>query len=242
MPQLGQLDGPGRRLFGRITLWLTLGIVGTITLGLALEAHHLHVGIPPADSARVAAPAPVFATFQLVTVLLLLSAASSSFQAGPGLLKALARSTDANDHSVGILAPLLGRTNIHHTPYWGVVVFAAISVAVTGAAGGRAQELVLFYAVSVFLSFLAGLAAMAVFSHRDRRTRFLVLNVAGAVVVTFTLVVNLARGAPLVSVAVVLLVSGVFYRTWTRAGRPGGVRNIATASEGSASTAHVTAP
>ena len=74
--QLGQLDGPGRRLFGRITLWLTLGIVGTITLGLALEAHHLHVGIPPADStqiaelARVAAPAPVFATFQLVTALL----------------------------------------------------------------------------------------------------------------------------------------------------------------------------
>ena len=89
---------------------------------------------------------------------------------------------------------------------------------------------------------LAGLAAMAVFSHRDRRTRFLVLNVAGAVVVTFTLVVNLARGAPLVSLAVALLVSGVLYRTWTRAGRPGGVRNIATASEGSEGTAHVTAP
>jgi len=123
-----------------------------------------------------------------------------------------------------------------------VVVFAAISAAVTGTAGGRDQELVLFYAVSVFLSFLAGLAAMAVFSHRDRRTRFLVLNVAGAVVVTFTLVVNLARGAPLVSLAVALLVSGVLYRTWTRAGRPGGVRSIATASEGSEGTAHVTAP
>jgi len=174
---------------------------------------------------------------------LLSAASSSSFQAGPGLLKALARSTDANDHSVGILAPLLGRTNIHHTPYRGVVVvFAAISAAVTGTAGGRDQELVLFYAVSVFLSFLAGLAAMAVFSHRDRRTRFLVLNVAGAVVVTFTLVVNLARGAPLVSLAVALLVSGVLYRTWTRAGRPGGVRSIATASEGSEGTAHVTAP
>jgi hypothetical protein len=88
--QLGQLDNPGRSRFGRITLWLTLAIVGTITLGLAAEAAHLQVGIPPghstqiAELARLAAPEPVFAAFQLVTALLLLAAASSSFQAGPG--------------------------------------------------------------------------------------------------------------------------------------------------------------
>lgn len=87
--QLGQLDDAGRSRFGRVTLWLTLAIVGSITLGLTLEAAHLQVGIPPADStqiaelARLAAPGPVFAAFQLVTALLLLSAASSSFQAGP---------------------------------------------------------------------------------------------------------------------------------------------------------------
>lgn len=97
--QLGQLDDRGRSRFGRITLWLTLAIVGAITLGLTFEAVHLGIGVPPADStqiaelARLAAPAPVFAAFQLVTALLLLSAASSSFQAGPGLLKALARRT-----------------------------------------------------------------------------------------------------------------------------------------------------
>lgn len=94
--QLGQLDDAGRSRFGRVRLTLTLAIVGTITLGLTLEAAHLQVGIPPGDSTQIAelallaAPGPVFAAFQLVTALLLLSAASSSYQAGPGLLKAFA--------------------------------------------------------------------------------------------------------------------------------------------------------
>ncbi len=44
--QLGQLDDAGRRRFGQITLWMMLGIVGTITMGLTLEAHHLQSGIP----------------------------------------------------------------------------------------------------------------------------------------------------------------------------------------------------
>ena len=44
--QLGQLDNAGRRRFGRVTLWLTLGIVGTLTLGLTAAAVRLKVGIP----------------------------------------------------------------------------------------------------------------------------------------------------------------------------------------------------
>lgn len=235
--QLGQLDDAGRRLFGRVTLWLTLGIVGTVTLGLAFEAHRLRVGIPHADStqiaelARVAAPGPVFAVFQLVTALLLLSAASSSFQAGPGLLKALARHTDQQGRSHGILPPGLGRTNGHHTPYWGVLVFTIVAAAVVTAAGGQDQELVLFYAVSVFLSFLAGLLAMALFSRRDRRVGSLVLNLVGSLVVGFTLAINLARGAPVVSLAAALLLAAVLHRVWVRAGRPGGIRNLAAEAE-----------
>ncbi|WP_431218919.1 amino acid permease [Leifsonia xyli] len=105
--QLGQLDDDGRRRFGQVTLVLTLVVVGTITLGLAAEATRLRIGIPPAEStqiaelARVAAPAPLFAAFQLVTALLLLSAASSSFQAGPGLLKALAGDRAAGGEAWG---------------------------------------------------------------------------------------------------------------------------------------------
>ena len=95
--QLGELDDPDRRRFGRITLWVTLLVVGTLTLGLTAELVHLRIGVPPNDStqmaelARVATAPPLFAAFQLATALLLLSAASSSLQAGPGLLKALAR-------------------------------------------------------------------------------------------------------------------------------------------------------
>ncbi|ASN51046.1 APC family permease [Sinomonas sp. R1AF57] len=235
--QLGQLDDPQRSRFGTLTLWLTLAIVGTITLGLALEAAHLGVGIPPEEStqiaelARLAAPRPVFAAFQLVTALLLLSAASSSFQAGPGLLKALARHHTAQGHKVGILPGGLGRTNAHHTPYWGLVVFVLLAGAVTAAAGGNDQELVLFYAVSVFLSFLAGLVSMALFSHRDGRRGYFVLNVVGAVVVAFTLVANLARGLPVISLAAAALIGALLYAAWARAGKPRGIRNAAAEAE-----------
>ncbi|MEO8284150.1 MAG: amino acid permease [Pseudarthrobacter sp.] len=235
--QLGQLDNAGRCRFGRVTLWPTLAIVGAITLGLTLEAAHLQIGIPPedftqiAELARLAAPGPVFAAFQLVTALLLLSAASSSFQAGPGLLKALARHTTAEGHTIGILTPGLGRTNTHHTPYWGVALFIVLAGIVTAAAGGGDQELVLFYAVSVFLSFLAGLASMAVFSYLNHRRGYLTMNIAGAAVVAFTLIANLSRGLPIVSLAAALAIAAVLYRAWVKAGKPRGIGNVAAEAE-----------
>ncbi|WP_326951985.1 amino acid permease [Amycolatopsis sp. NBC_01286] len=235
--QLGQLDDPGRRRFGRVTLWLTLGVVGTITLGLTAQAVRLGIGVPHQDTtqiaelARAATTTPVFAAFQLTTALLLLSAASSSFQAGPGLFKALARRRHADGTSTGILPGWLGRTNHHHTPYWGVVVFMAAAALVTAAAGGRDQELVLFYAASVFVSFLAGLLAMARFSWRERRITFLVINFAGALAVGFTLAVNLTRGDPIVSIAAALLIAAALYWLWVRSGRPRGIRNIAADAE-----------
>jgi len=235
--QLGGLDAARRRRFGQVTLWLTLGIVGVITMGLAGEARMLNIGIPGADStliaelARLAAPKPVFAAFQLVTALLLLAAASSSFQAGPGLLKALARRGGAAGSTAGIVPEPFGRTNSAHTPYWGVVLFAALAMAVVAVAGGTDQVLVLFYAVAVFLSFLSGLLAMAVFSARERRWWAFALNGVGTVVVFFTLVVNLGRLYPLVSLAAALLVGGALHLLWVRAGRPAGVRNIEAQAE-----------
>lgn len=227
--QLGQLDDIGRRRFGRVTLWLTLAIVGVITLGLATEAARLHIGVPHenttqvAELARTAAPHPVFAAFQLATALLLLSAASSSFQAGPGLLKAMARTGDGNGGEVGILPSWLGRTNHHHTPYPAVALFAVVSGLVVVAAGGRDQKLVLFYAASVFVSFLAGLLAMTRFSHRQRRWGSLLMNLMGAGAVGFTLIINLTRGDPIVSIGAALAIACMLYTLWVRAGRPGGV-------------------
>jgi amino acid transporter len=230
--QLGQLDNRGRRLFGRVTIWLTLLIVGSLTLGLTALAVHLNIGIPHPDETQIAEVAEssvgqhFYTAFQIVTALLLLAAASSSFQAGPGLLKALARRVQPGGRSTGILHPRLGTVNEHHTPYIAVAVFVVVSAAVVAAAGARDQELVLFYAVSVFLSFLAGLLAMARFARLEGRRGSLVASLLGAVVVTFTLAINLSRGDPVASLVASLLVAGVLYRLWTRAGRP---RGIATA-------------
>ncbi len=114
--QLGQLDNPGRAQFGRGTLALTIGIVGAITIGLTALAVHLQVGIPEGDSTQIADLAhaaagkgALFAFFQLASSVLLLAAASSSFHAGPGLLKALARTGPAGEH--GLLPPRFARTN-----------------------------------------------------------------------------------------------------------------------------------
>jgi hypothetical protein len=227
--QLGQLDDAGRRRFGRITLWLTLGIVGSLTLGITALAVRLGVGIPPPDStqiaelARTAVATPIFAAFQATTSLLLLAAASSSFQAGPGLLRALARRRLASGQVVGVLAGWLGTTNRHHTPYWGVVFYAVMSAVVVLAAGARDQVLVLYYAVAVFLAFLAGLAAMARFSLADRSWSLLIVNLAGAVAVTFTLGVNLSRIYPLASLVAAVGIGASLYALWVRAGRPRGI-------------------
>ena len=233
--QLGQLDQQGRKRFGRITLWLTLVIVGGLTLGITALAVRLAIGIPPnnstqiAEVARASGSTGLFAAFQLTTTLLLLSAASSSFQAGPGLLKALARKSRKGEATIGILPVWMGRTNGHHTPYWGLGLYMLISALVVLAADAQDQTLVLFYAVSVFLSFLIGLLAMARLSHG--KPWLLAINVLGAAVVGFTLVMNLLRGLPIISLGAALLIAGGLYMLWVRAGRPRGISSAVQHTE-----------
>jgi hypothetical protein len=102
-------------------------------------------------------------------------------------------------------------------------VYPAVSAVVLLAASGKEQELVLYYAVAVFVSFLAGLAAMARFSWRDRRAVLVAVNVLGAAAVAFTLAVNLARGFPLLSLAATIIIAVTLYALWVRAGRPAGI-------------------
>ena len=230
--QLGQLDDDGKRRFGRGTLVLTVGIVSAISLLLTALAVRLDVGVPTgvettwiADLAKAAVgDGATFAFFQLASSILLLSAASSSYQAGPGLLKALAR----NEHGrgLGILPLPLGLSNRHHTPYWAVVVYLAVAAVVIVAAQAKEQELVLFYAVAVFASFLMGLLAMARFTWREGNHRLFAVNCFSASCVAFTLAVNLARGYPIASFAAVVLIAVGLYRLWVRAGRPEGVAEL----------------
>lgn len=234
--QLGQLEAADRRRFARGTLMLTFVIVAVLTIGIAALAVRLHVGVPAADSTQIADVARaavgdglVFALFQGASSMLLLAAASSSFQAGPGLLKALSR--HAESAGVGILPRALGHTNRHHTPYWSVGVYLAVSALVLLAAGGLEQELVLFYAVAVFVSFLAGLAAIARFSRREGKRLLAVVNVLGAIAVAFTLAVNLARGYPLLSLLAMLIIAAALQRLWVRAGRPAGIEQVERLAE-----------
>ncbi|MES4891305.1 amino acid permease [Streptomyces sp. NPDC096012] len=232
--QLGQLDDTHRRRFGRGTLALLLVIVGGLTLALTALAVRLRIGIPGADSTQIAdiahaatGPGWLYGAFQLTSSLLLLAAASSSFQAGPGLLKALSGTADRP----GVLPPVLGRTNRHHTPYWSVVAYLAAAALIIVAAAGQEQELVLFYAVAVFVSFLIGLLAMARFAHRERKTALAWMNGLAAVAVAFTLAVNLLRGWPILSLAATLLVAGALYARWTRAGRPSDIEDVEAHAE-----------
>jgi hypothetical protein len=232
--ELDELDDDGRRLFGRFTLFTTLGIVGCLTIGLTAVAVRLGIGIPDdgstlvADIARASAGGALYGPFQLFTALLLLSATSSSLQAGPGLLKALARHEHEDGSSTGILPPALGVTNAMHTPYWAVLVFVLLAGSVVVAADGRDQVLVLFYAVAVFLGFLMGLAAMVKLSREEGRVPSLVMNAVGVVLVAFTLAVNLLRVLPLVSLAAAGIISLGLYAGWVRAGRPHGIARAAT--------------
>jgi hypothetical protein len=212
-------------------------IVGGLTMGLTVLAVHLHVGIPQHDETQIANLARaadgggsgMFPFFQLSSGLLLLAAAASSFQAGPGLLKALARVRADGDG--GLLPRPLGRTNRHHTPVWSVLVYALISAAIILAARGLEQELVLVYAVAVFVSFLAGLVAMARLCHRQGSRALTATNLLGALAVAFTLVVNLARGFPLLALAGTALIAGLLYWRWVRAGRPAGLEAIERQTE-----------
>jgi hypothetical protein len=76
------------------------------------------------------------------------------------------------------------------------------------------------------MSFLVGLLAMARFSRQERNWGSLTLNSIGAVVVAFTLAVNLARGHPIISVAAALLIGLGLHTLWVKAGRPRGIASI----------------
>jgi hypothetical protein len=224
--QLGQLDDTGRLRFGRTTLWLMVAVVVWLTAGFTVVGVRLRVGLPPSSSTWIAQVAQaavgrggLFAAFQLASAVLLLAAASSSFQAGPGLLKALARGGDG----AGILPAFLSRRNRHHTPYYGVAAFLGAAAIMVLAAGGQEQRLVLFYAVAVFIAFWCGLASMTRLFHQDGRRLLMGISITGCLVVGLTLGTDFARGYPIVSFMAACLIAAAFYTMWVRAGRPRGV-------------------
>jgi hypothetical protein len=226
--QLGQLGQRGRRLFGQLTIWLMVGIVSGLTLGVAALAVKLGIGLPPEDSTLLAEVARAavgdgaqFAAFQVMSALLLLAAAGSAYLAASGLLRALA--LHGGKSSEGLVPEPLGIRNRYFVPYWGVGCVLAAGVALIALAGGRDQELVHFYAVSVFASFLGALGGCARLSYDDRRWAELTVNALGIVLVGFVLALNLTRLDGVIALAASGIVALYLWRAWVRRGRPSGV-------------------
>jgi len=226
--QLPQLGDRGRRLFGRGTLWLMVAIVGGLTLCFAVLAVRLAAQLPGADSTLLAEVArasvgggAAFACFQALSALLLLAAAASSYLAGSGVLKALAGL--GLDGAAGLLPEPLRRENRFLVAHWGVLAVLVAAAAMIVAAGGHEQQLVRFYAVSVFASFLAATLACTRLSLRERRPAAAAANLAGAGLVSLVLALNLTRLDSTIALLASLTVAACLWRSWVAHGRPGGV-------------------
>lgn len=226
--ELPQLDDRARRRFGRGTLWSMVAIVGALTIALSALAVHLRVGTPAADSTLLAdlgraavGDGAAFAAFQATSALLLLAAAASSYLAGAGVLKAL--SGVGLDGAVGLLPERLHRENRFLVSHWGVGLILLLAAAMILAAGGREQELVKFYAVSVFASFLAATLACARLNLRDGRRPAAALNLLGAAAVVLVLALNLTRLDSAIALLASAAIALYLWRTWVARGRPRGV-------------------
>jgi len=226
--QLPQLPDRSRRLFGRTTLWLMVGIVGVLTIGFSVLAVRLGANVENGQSTLLAEIAreavgggAALACFQALSALLLLAAAASSFLAGSGVLKAL--SGLGLDGGEGLLPEPFHRQNRFFVAHWGVLLVLGLAAAMIVAAGGQVQSLVQFYAVSVFASFLAATLGCARLSHRDGRPWVALGNLFGAVLVGLVLALNLTRIDSTISLAASLALAFYLWRAWVARGRPGGV-------------------
>jgi len=226
--QLPQLRARGRRLFGRGTLWLMVALVGGLTISLAVLTVRLGVGLPGENSTLLAELArravgggPPLAIFQGLSALLLLAAAASSFLAGSGVLKALAGI--GMDGDGGLLPKRLHRENRYRVAHWGVVVVLAIAAVLIVAGGAHEQELVRFYAVSVFASFLAATLSCARLALREGRPSAAAFNLLGSALVALVMALNLTRLDSTVALLASLALAAWFWRGWVARGRPRGV-------------------
>jgi hypothetical protein len=225
-----RLSDRGRRRVGQVTIWLMVTIVGGLTIGITALAIALGVGLPPANSTLLAeigraaaGDGTLFALFQAMSALLLLAAAASAFAAASGLLKALA---EHGGDDRGLLPARLARTNRAFVPVWGVAVVLVATCGLIVLASGRDQEIVGFYAVAVFLSFLGATAGCARLNWLDGCRSAFAVNMLGAGLVGFVLALNALRLAGAISIAGTILLSLLLWRTWVSHGRPSGVAGV----------------
>jgi hypothetical protein len=173
-----------------------IAIVVTLTAGLSVLAVRLRIGIPPNNSTQIAQVARAAVGAGRCSLPSRQRRRSFSWPR-PAPRSRPGQGSSRRFHRPGagsVSCPRRsGVRTKHHTPYWGVAAFLAISALILTAAGAREQRLVLFYAVAVFAAFLCGLLAMSKFFHAERRRLLLVASLTGACAVGLTLAINVAR-------------------------------------------------
>ena len=185
----------GRRLFGRMTLWLMVAIVGGLTIALAALAVRLGVGLPADDSTCLPGSRGLQRATGSCSGFRPPAPCSSWPQRRPRSSRGPASSrlalVDAGDD--GLLPRRLGQENRFLVAHWGVIAILGVAAAMIVASGGDEQRLVQFYAVSVFASFLAATVGCARLSLRDGRASAAAVNLLGATLVAAVLALNLTR-------------------------------------------------
>ena len=104
-----------------------------------------------------------------------------------------------------------------------MIAVLLVAAAMIIGAGADEQELVQFYAVSVFASFLAATVGCARLTLRDGKPWAAAINVAGAALVALVLVLNLTRLDSVIALLASGAVAVYLWRTWVARGRPGGI-------------------
>ncbi len=186
-------------------------ILGALFFGVTLLAALYQVtpreGAPVlAQLGRIAfGDSGLYTLFQVVTALILVLAANTSFADFPRLASLMARDSFL-PRQLTTLGDRLAFSN-------GIVLVGALAFVLTTLFGGDVHALVPLYAVGVFLSFTLSQSGMVVHWLRERGTRWgraLALNLLGTAVCALVLLIlvvsKLAQGAWLVCVVIPLLV------------------------------------
>jgi hypothetical protein len=219
--QLGQLGADGRRRFARGTLAATFVIVAGLTIGLAALAVRLHVGIPGPDSTQIADVARaasgnggLYAFFQAASALLLLAAASSSFQTGPACSR---RCRGIRTAPGPASSPVPWARPTATTPRTGPCWSTSASPRWSWSPPPATSRTSCCSTRSPCSSASSPGWPPWPASPSAITPGLAAVNLAGAIAVTFTLLVNLTRGYPLGSIAATAIIAATLYVLWARA-------------------------
>jgi amino acid transporter len=195
-----------------ITLMIMALLLGTMFLGSAWLAQHLHITPMSLDDPnfktviamiceKLTGTGLYFYALQIATALILILAANTAFADFPRLASLMARD--------GYLPRQLSSLGDRLVFQNGIIVLAAVAILLIIFFKGDTHALIPLYAVGVFTSFTISQAGMVVHQIRERRRAVWLISLVGAIatgVVTLVLLITkFEEGAWMVTVALAVM-------------------------------------